>query len=477
VSGCSQYLYDISPHYIQTFLLNVFALQLHWRRFGKKLEGILKWLEETEKWSYDELVSYQEEKLRSLISHAYSTVPFYHERMKAVKVAPDDIKKITDLAKLPVLTKDEVKRNLEKLISTVFKKKDLIHGHTSGTTGSPLDLYWDHGMVLMNNAFDWRQKRWAGFSVGDPHAVILGRVVVPIRKKTPPFWQMNYIQNQLWLSAFHMSDSNLEYYIGKMEKFKPKFVEGYPSTLYILAQHLIGRQRRLSLGAVISSAETLFPYQMEAIEKAFECKMFDFYGMAERVTFATECPMHDGKHVNMEYGITEIVDEAGNPCDLGVQGKLVGTSLHNFGMPFIRYQTSDVTALKKGKCPCGLNHPLMESITTKFEDIVITPEGKWISPSVLTHPFKPQKNIVESQIIQERIDLVRIRIVKNERFSLEDERELLKSLHERLGDKIRITLDFVQEIPREKSGKFRWVISRVTEENPIESGEPSLKET
>jgi phenylacetate-CoA ligase len=316
-------------------------------------------------------------------------------------------------------------------------------------------------MVVMNNAFDWRQKKWAGFSPGDPHAVILGRVVVPIQETKPPFWRMNYIQNQLWMSAFHMSGDNLPLYIEKLDNFKPKFLEGYPSTMFILASYLQKIDKKFPLKAVITSAETLFPHQREVIESSFDCKIFDFYGMAERVLFATECRFHHGKHLNLEYGITEIIDYQGNTAEIGKPGKIIGTSLHNFGMPLIRYQTNDVTNFIPGKCDCGLVHPLIESITTKHEDIVITPEGKWISPSVLTHPFKPQKNIIESQIIQERSDLIRIKIVKNSSFSDSDKENLLLSLTERLGNSMNIDLEFVDNIPREKSGKFRWVISKI----------------
>jgi len=462
MKNISPKLYLSSPCFIQTILLNAYAYKLSRQRFGRDFERLLSWFEETEKWSITDLISYQEERLRIIISHAYDTVPYYRDKMRSLKLLPRDIKTVEDLPKLPVVNKDQIKKNLQSFISTKYLKKNLTHGHTSGTTGSPLDLYWDHGIVLMNNAVDWRQKKWAGFSFGDRHAVILGRVVVPIQKESPPFWRMNYIHNQLWLSAFHMSCDNLPLYLKKLEKFKPRFLEGYPSTLFILAKFLLDRGKSLHLEAALTSAETLFPHQKAVIEEAFECKIFDYYGMAERVVFATECRFHEGKHLNFEYGITEIVDEDGLPVKDGSTGKVIGTSLHNLGMPMIRYQTNDVSSIKIDKCECGKEYPLIESITTKYEDIVITPDGKWISPSVLTHPFKPQKNIIESQIIQEKINFITVKIVKNELFKSSDEKVLLSSLGERLGSGIEINIEYVKEIPRERSGKFRWVISRVS---------------
>ena len=140
---------------------------------------------------------------------------------------------------------------------------------------------------------------------------------------------------------------------------------------------------------------------------------------------------------------------------------MVGTSLHNLGMPIIRYVTSDQSFLKREPCPCGRSLPLMDAVTTKQEDLVLAPDGRWISPSVLTHPFKPMKNILESQIVQEKLDLVLIKIVRSPQYSQGDSAKLLEGLRERLGESVEIKLDFVDHIPRESSGKFRWVISKI----------------
>ena len=454
-------LYNHSPILLQSSFLNLYAFKLNFERFGKKLERLLVWLKETERWSPNDLTFYQEERLRTIIKHAYDTVPFYRDKMRSCKLHPHDIRTLDDLPKFPVTTKEDIKNNLQRFISSKFTPRQLIHGHTSGTTGSPLDVYYDKGMVLMNNAVDWRQKCWAGLKLGERHAMLLGRITVPIGQKRPPFWRMNYVHNQLWLSAFHMSDDNLQYYVDKLEHFRPKVIEGYPSTLYILARYLNDKRLTLPLTAALTSSETLFPYQKEAIEKAFNCKIFDFYGHAERAIFATECSYHHGKHLNLEYGITEFVDQKGIPGPAGAAGRMTGTSLHNLGMPMIRYATDDLTSLKEHACTCGRTLPLMEAVTTKHEDIVITPDGRWISPSVLTHPFKPLKNILESQIVQEKPDAVTVKIIKTPSYNQQDSSLLIAGLKERLGNAVEIKLDFVTHIPRESSGKFRWVISKV----------------
>ncbi len=166
-------------------------------------------------------------------------------------------------------------------------------------------------------------------------------------------------------------------------------------------------------------------------------------------------------HLNFEYGLTEIVDGENNPVENGKMGIIVSTSLKNWGMPFIRYKTGDVSAIKKTFCSCGRKMPLIEEVTTKAEDIVVRSDGRMISPSVLTHPFKPMHNIEKSQIIQEDLNHITIKIVKRPAYSEKDTEVLLSSFKERVGSDMNISIEFVSEIPRTKSGKFRWVISNV----------------
>lgn len=457
----TQLLYDLSPATFQTVLLNGYAVKLHFRQFTWEFSRQLRELLESQWWTLEALVNYQNEKLRALVKHAYETVPYYRDVMKERCLTPNDIKSVTDLWKLPILTRETVKKNGHKLLSNRYKKLWLIHGHTSGTTGSPLEFYWDRNTCIVNNAVDWRQKNWAGLKYGEPYAVLLGRMIVPLKVKKPPFWRMNYLHNQLWLSSFHMNTCNLPHYLAKLKEFKPVALEGYPSTIYILARYLLYRRETFPLRAVLTSSEPLLPSHRELMEKVFECKLFDFYGLAERVIFATECEKHEGHHLNLEYGIAEAVDRDNLPCDPGKLGRLVGTSLHNFAMPFIRYQTNDVTAIKKERCSCGRAFPLIEDIVTKDEDIVITPDGRLISASILTHVFKPLDHVLESQIIQGDVHKIRVKVVKDEYYTEQDTQMIVQGLKDRLGREVQIEVEFVEAIERISTGKFRWIVSKV----------------
>lgn len=456
-----QNLYNQSPAFMQTLALNAYALRIHKERYGRKYDRVRRELAETQYFSRDKIEEYQDLRLARLVQHAYRTVPYYRDLFDRHGISPKDIQSKDDLYKVPVLTREDVRSSRNRLISDEYRPQDLVHGHTSGTTGSPLDFFWDVNTCVYTNGVDWRQKNWAGINYGDRIAVLLGRAIVPIKARRPPFWRMNYLHNQLWLSSFHLREENLPHYVEKLRSYRPAAIEGYPSTVYILARYLLSKNITLPVTAVLTSSETLYPVQRTAIEAAFCCKVFDFYGLAERVLFATECSQHAGRHVNFEYGIVEVVDENNRPVREGHPGFVVGTSLQNFGMPFIRYRTSDVSSIKSRRCACGRDMALMEEVTTKAEDIVVTRDGRMISPSVLTHPFKPLDNIEKSQILQEDVDRIVIRIVRRPGYADSDTDKLLGAFRERVGADMRVDIEFVNDIPTTSSGKFRWVISKV----------------
>ncbi len=454
-------IYNRSPVFLQNVGISLYGLGLYFREYGKNFRRKLDEFERLEWYSRQQLEEYQSRGLRRLISHCYANVPYYRRVMDERGLQPDDIQSISDLPKLPLLTRDDVRANFDQLIATNIRRTDLSLGHTSGTTGSPLEFLYDREICLVKNVVDWRQKKWAGVNPGDKMAFFLGRVVVPIDSKRPPFWRANWILNHRFYSSFHLSDNYVDFYVKQLLKDAPVALEGYPSTISIIARFLLSRGKTLPLKSVFTSSETLFPQQRAAIESAFQCRLFDFYGVAERVMFATECTAHEGHHVNMDFGIMEILNAAGKPVGPGEMGRIVATGLHNLGMPLIRYRTDDVTALKQKSCSCGRAFPLMEDVTTKAEDIITTLDGRLISSSILTHPFKPMHNVAESQIVQEGRGNIRVKIVRRPGYNESDTQYLRQELGKRVGVDMNIAIEFVDSIPRTKAGKFRWVISHV----------------
>lgn len=457
-------MYNASPPYLQNILLSGYGMVLERERYRGEFNEFRTLMSKAQWQTESELAGYQDEQLARIIDHAYMTVPYYRNIFDKLKLKPRDIRSKTDLNKLPLLTKDDIKRNFKLLISSACNPKKLRYGHTSGTTGSPLEIAYDSRIIHITYAaldrhYDWARCRLA--QDGDRIAVARGNIIVPLSSKSPPFWRYNNFHNQLLLSSFHMSRNNLELYFSEMERYGVVALDGYPSTLYILARYLKNGNRTMPLRAVISSSETLYDFQREVIEDSFECPVSDYYALAERVVFSSECERHEGHHIAMEYGISEVCDRSGAQLTDGEWGHLVGTSLHNFGMPLIRYVTSDFTRIKKDKCSCGRGLQLMDAVTTKAEDTLTLKDGRLISPSVLTHPFKPLNSIEESQIVQKEYDRIVIRIVPRKDYSESDTQHLQRELHKRLGEDVKIEFEFMDSLARTASGKFRWVISEV----------------
>lgn len=457
-------LYRLSPIWGQNLLLNGFSGLIERERYGGRFAEYQAMLGASERWSRAELEAYQDERLRLVVAHAYETVPFYRRRFEALRLVPADIRGRADLPKLPLLTKRDIRQHFDDLVSTSVPRGKLKTGHTSGTTGTPLTVGYDRDTIWMTYAVFDRHYRWAGLRSGpggDRVAVARGNVIVPLDQQGPPFWRFNRRQNQLLLSSFHMSRTNLEAYFEQLAAFQPAAIDGYPSTLYLLAKYLQNRGETFPLKAAVTSSETLYDFQRAVIEERFKCRVFDYYALAERAIFSSECAAHQGHHVAMEYSLAEAVDAEGLPLPNGSTGKLVGTTLHNLAMPLIRYATDDVSGLRPNRCGCGRELELMEDVTTKAEDVLTLKDGRLISPSVLTHPFKPLDCIEGSQIVQTALDAVTIRLIPGATYTEAHTHHLVREFRERLGDGVRIEIKMVDRLEVTKQGKFKWVTSEV----------------
>ena len=454
--------YRKAPVWVQNILFNLYGLKVEWHRYGRPYEQALALLLRAERWPADQLLAYQNERLAVVLHAAFERSPFYRARMGEIGIELGDIRSVQDLQHLPVIDRNTVRAHGAEMMTRRRPAREWLHGHTSGTTGTPLGLWYDRATCVMTNAVDGRQKVWGGMGERDWLGLILGRLIVPLEQRTPPFWRVNRVRRQVWFSSFHLNEKTSGAYLAEIKARKLRFLEGYPSTLFILAGYVLDRGERLDLQAVFTSSETLHAIQREAIEEAFQCRIFDSYGHAERVVFAAECPANNGKHVAEEFGFVELLDARGESVQEGEIGFLTGTSLHNTAMPMIRYRTGDLSSFKSGPCPCGRTHQRISEVTTKAEDIIVTPDGRMISPSVLTHPFKPFESLLKSQIVQVALDEIHVKLVTSEAFSNQDRLRLEGGLKERLGPEMQIRLHEVDEIPPEPSGKFRWVISHVS---------------
>jgi len=434
---------------------NILARKKYTSHFKETLQEIEK-SERFDKKVVDEL---QLKQLRQLVKYAYENVPYYNSKFKANGIAPDVIQTIDDIKKIPILTKEEIRANSDKLISSRYSRFGYDIHHTSGTTGTALSIVWSKDATMKEYAFVERIRRRTGdLNSTKTHITFGGRLIVPLDQKGPPFWRVNRSENQYLFSMHHLKDKNLPCYIKKIRELKPWYIEGYPSLVYVVAEYMIkNSEKPIPLKGIFTSSETLLAYQRRSIEKAFHCKVFDRYGSTELAASMGECEL-GGLHIDSEYGIIEFL-ENNEEVSQNEVGEMVCTNFINPAFPLIRYKVGDIAKPTSDLCSCGRTLPLVKEVIGRIDDVLITKNGAYLGR--LDHIFKETIHIKESQIIQESIDRVIVRIVPRIGYSNKDSSYLLDEFRKRLGDNMEIEIEFVNSIHRQNSGKFKAVISKV----------------
>ncbi|HUK56201.1 MAG TPA: hypothetical protein VLY20_06040 [Nitrospiria bacterium] len=431
--------YDALPVWAQTFAVNLVSLRTFRLKYGAFFHESLRRLEQNERASLDRLLDEQQAAVRRMLEYASRHVPYYRRQ----GLPPDD------LSAWPLLEKSAVAARLEEFLSDEYSPGALLTLKTSGTTGTPLTVRISRDYHQMEMAFRWRHRAWGGVPYLSRGAYVSGHPVVPARQSHPPFWRADHVEKRLLCSSYHFTPQNLASYIKALTDFRPDFVHGYPSSLYLLARHVQDNGiDALRPRAVFTASETLLDFQREAIRQAFGAPVFNWYGNTEMTCNIVQCAA-GGLHYRTDYGLLDLLDD----------GTMVCTGLNNRAMPLIRYRVGDAATPRKGPCACGCAFPLVERIEGRVEDYVRTPEGRIVGR--LDHLFKDATRVREAQIVQSRPDEVVIRVVRNPGYSPHDEQRIRAEARLRLGDSIRVRFEYVERIDRTAGGKFRFVVSHL----------------
>ena len=384
-------------------------------RRGPLFHQLLDELERSQQLSYPELVERQNKKLRQTIRQAYHTVPYYRQLFDELNLSFKAINTIEDLQLLPIINRSDLQVKVKQFASKAFGLKT--RTSTSGTTGTPITLCRDLYSINLEHASIWRQRRWGNIGLGDPIASLRGDVVVPADAEHPPFWKYVPAENRWLMSSYHLSDRFIPHYLKHLRNCDISAIESYPSTIYRLACYMHHYQEDpIPVKAVFTSSEVLPVYRRQLIEQYFG-KVFDHYGQSERVAHIAMCE-HGNHHYAMDYSVIEFL-----PTEYSDLFKIVGTSLHNAAMPLIRYDTNDLARISHRSCPCGRAFPVIDSIEGRLEDYIATPAGKFVGGMSIV--FDGIANLIEGQIIQEQLDLIRVLIVTTEKFNDKDRNVLL----------------------------------------------------
>jgi phenylacetate-CoA ligase len=467
-------LYDALPVFAQNLACTYAGWQRARSRFTPHFERTLAEWERTVHGPVERLHSIQRDRLDRLVQRARQHVPHYRD-LPPPSDARDPVEAMTrTLAAIPPLDKVTYRARSDDFVARDISRERLRRGRTSGTTGTALPLWYTPEALAEEYATVWRFRRACGVRLGEPHLTFGGQIVVPFDRRRPPFWRRNLHGHQTLFSLYHMTPDNLRAYVDAVHATPARYVEGYPSSLHLVAIAMVEAGRRLQpgrLSAVFTSSESLLAFQRETIEAAFGAPVRDRYGASEFAVSMTACS-ENRLHVDMEFCIVEV--EAGEEREAFVRGPLLVTGLANDATPFLRYRIGDIGTRLRHPCGCGRPGDVFLDVDGRIEDYITTPDGRRVGR--LDHVFKDQLAIAEAQIVQDGTDAIEVRVVPRDEWDARSERQLAKEIRARLGDEIRLEIRLVEEIAREPNGKFRAVKSNVgsfSGEPPSSRGELS----
>lgn len=444
------------PVFLQNAAVSLEGWRINHRRYGAGYHPAAQAVQAQGHLDVVALQLLREQRLRAFLAVAAES-PYWREQFAAHGVVPGAAAPFDELRKLPVLTKDTVKQNAERIINPTIDRSTLLWRHTSGTTGSGLVFPETREAEWFTWAHWWRYRRWHGLAPSMWCGYFGGRSLVPVHTTKPPFWRVNYPARQLMMSGYHLSRESAPAYISALQKFDVEWVHGYPSILTLLAQYANESGLNINLPrlrVITTGAENLPSWQRAVISRAFGVQVVQHYGQAEAAANFSECE-HGQMHVDEDFSAVEFIE---NPCDK-TSFRVLGTNWLNRAFPLLRYEIGDLAVPVEDTCLCGSPSRIVRSIDGRQEDYLTLPSGVRIGR--LDHILKDMVNIREAQFVQLDQHAVTIRIARGTGYTEFDEKKLLEEMRQRIGNTLRVTVVYLDAIPRGPNGKLRLVLSSV----------------
>ena len=440
---------------------------LYWPFFEGvyKRRATVRYFREAEKsqWeSRQQIETIQLNNINALFSHARENCPFYRDVFDSSGIGDKPLQSLAEMSRLPVLTKEIIRTDISGMIAKnhtgmLWKKT------TGGATGEPLEFFQTKLSYEWRMAMSRRGYSWAGARPGSKQAYIWGAPIGDRRPLKNIKTVLNhFIDRQKYFNSFLFDETTMARCIDSMNKYKPDYVIGYVNPLYNLA--LFSRQGHEIVfrpKAVITAAEKLHDFQRQTLGEVFECEVFETYGSREFMLVASECEKHNGLHVSAENLLVEIVDDRGLPVKDGEIGRILVTDLHNYGMPFIRYEIGDLAMPRAKPCSCGRGLPMIEKIVGRSLDMLLTADGRQIPGELFIYLLLEFCDIKQFQVIQYKLDHIVFSYIPHEELKKDTIERLREKIKFVFGPTVRIDMVRVNEIPLTQSGKHRVTISKL----------------
>ena len=423
-------------------------------------------LEQSQWWAPEEMERHQLDQLSLLLAHAYKYVPFHRSRLQDLAAQNFVLRSREDLAKIPIISRREIQDNFEQLVARGMPEDHLPlgSGQTSGSTGRPVKYVTTRITKIFARALVLRGHLWQDRDL----TVSAARILLSSSSGTQDDRDSGEDKEKPWITAFPSgmlanfdSSGTVDEQLRWLKKRQPEWLITYPSNLAALAER--AREKEINLPALkylSTLGEVVTPRLRALCREVWGLRIADNYSCKEVNTIAMQCPDHDHYHVQSERQLVEVLDAQGRPCKPGEIGRVVVTDLHNYAMPFLRYELGDYAELGE-PCPCGRTLPVLKQILGRTRNMLVLPSGEKLWPSFIISEWAALGPISQLQAIQNSLTDIEVRVVLNGTMEPPAEANLLETIGRDLGGKFNINLTYVDDIPRSSNGKFEDFVSNI----------------
>lgn len=445
-------IYAKSPHFIQNAIISLFNILAYRKRNSKTYKIFLKHYRKNNSLSKEQLEEIQSKKYTEFITYVKNNAPYYKKSFDSIE-SPEYL---ANIKKLPIIDKETLRQNIENVYT--IKKSEGGTSKTGGTTGKSLEVLYTYDDLEERFAVLDNFRSSFGYALGKKTAWFSGKNLLGTTDiKKNRFWKTDVYYKVRYYSTFHIHNKYLGYYVRDLIKYKPEYLVGFPSTMYEIAKY--GMMNNIdfpahTIKAIFPTAETITEDIRTVLESYFKTNLYNQYASSEGAPFILECK-NKKLHLELQSGVFEVLDADNNKAN---KGRLVVTPFNTHGTPLIRYDIGDQIELSDESCDCGNNNPLVKEILGRISDYIYSDEVGKINLGNISNCLKGVKGIVKFQIQQETVDRLLVLIERDiSVYNEQNEAIFLSNLRDRVGEKIKVNITHVDEIPVEKSGKFRIV--------------------
>lgn len=441
-------LVRFSPHFIQNLAVTLFNVYQYKIRHGGSYNSFREYYKKVENFSEKELEQEINIKKDNFFSYVVNNSEWYKEE------------KLGNLACAKILEKEDIINHLNKI--KTISESDGIVSLTGGTTGASMKVIYTKKDMQERFAILDHFRAQHGYELGKKTAWFSGKNLVTQKDISKGICShYDFVNKIRFYSTFLINEKNFDVYWKSLNEFQPEFLVGFPSSVFEICQIAKAKGLKYSGKAKVffPTAETVLAEHRQVISEVLGCKLVDQYASSEGAPFILECSAGN-LHIHPLTGIIEVVDENLNPAQAG---QMLVTSFTTHGTPLIRYRIGDSITLAEvsKQCSCGSIFPLVERIEGRTNDYILSPTHGKVNLGNISNSTKDTKGIVCFQLVQNSVDHIEVKLVINKEFDAMQESNFISALRERIGKEVHLSINYVDYIDKEKSGKFRIVKNNI----------------